>query len=116
MPLTTSSCVWRSRATWNVGSFWASLSSPPLRRCSSPRLVTITPSLLRASNLVAETEASEVNFPASDGYMGVLPEHTPLVAELGLNGRAACIVSGDTTGNSKPHPEPMLFACERAGR
>ena len=24
-------------------------------------------------------------------------------------------VSGDTTGNSKPHPEPMLHACHRAG-
>ena len=33
---------------------------------------------------LADEEASEVNFPATDGYMGVLPEHTPLVAELGI--------------------------------
>jgi len=33
---------------------------------------------------LADEEASEVNFPAVDGYMGVLPEHTPLVAELGI--------------------------------
>ena len=33
---------------------------------------------------LADEEASEVNFPAADGYMGVLPEHTPLVAELGI--------------------------------
>jgi len=39
----------------------------------------------------------------------------PLLRELGLYQRAACIVSGDTTGNSKPHPEPMLFACQMAG-
>lgn len=36
----------------------------------------------------------------------------PLMAGLGLNSRAACIVSGDTTANSKPHPEPMLHACK----
>jgi phosphoglycolate phosphatase len=29
--------------------------------------------------------------------------------------RAACIVSGDTTSNSKPHPEPILHACNLAG-
>ena len=33
---------------------------------------------------LADEEASEVNFPAVDGYMGILPEHTPLVAELGI--------------------------------
>ncbi len=37
----------------------------------------------------------------------------PLVAALNLNSRTACVISGDTTANSKPHPEPMLTACER---
>ncbi len=35
----------------------------------------------------------------------------PLIARLGLNHRPACVVSGDTTPNRKPHPEPMLHAC-----
>jgi len=35
----------------------------------------------------------------------------PLVAKLGLAERAACVVSGDTTAHSKPHPAPMLHAC-----
>ncbi len=39
----------------------------------------------------------------------------PLVEQLGLRDDAACVVSGDTTGNSKPHPEPMLHACRLAG-
>ncbi len=39
----------------------------------------------------------------------------PLMQALNLTDRAACIVSGDTTGNSKPHPEPMLHACRLAG-
>jgi len=38
----------------------------------------------------------------------------PLMTALDLAERAACIVSGDTTANSKPHPEPMLAACIQA--
>lgn len=39
----------------------------------------------------------------------------PLAKALNLTERAACIISGDTTNNSKPHPEPMWEACKRAG-
>lgn len=39
----------------------------------------------------------------------------PLMEALNLSKRAVCIVSGDTTANPKPHPEPMLAACEQAG-
>ncbi len=38
----------------------------------------------------------------------------PLVSAFNLTARAACIISGDTTRNSKPHPEPMLTACMQA--
>ena len=34
----------------------------------------------------------------------------PLVAQLGLDKRAACVVSGDTTAHPKPHPAPLLHA------
>jgi len=34
----------------------------------------------------------------------------PLLAALGLDRRAACIVSGDSTRRNKPHPEPLLEA------
>jgi phosphoglycolate phosphatase len=34
----------------------------------------------------------------------------PLVAQLGLDTRAGCVVSGDTTPHSKPHPAPLLHA------
>ncbi len=37
----------------------------------------------------------------------------PLMERLNLSHRAACIVSGDTTPNSKPHPEPLLYACQK---
>ncbi len=39
----------------------------------------------------------------------------PLLQELGLFERAAAIVSGDTLPQRKPHPAPMLLACEQAG-
>lgn len=39
----------------------------------------------------------------------------PLLQELNLYERAAVVVSGDTLNERKPHPAPMLFACERAG-
>ncbi len=38
----------------------------------------------------------------------------PLIDALQLTDRVACVVSGDTTANSKPHPEPMLTACAQA--
>jgi len=39
----------------------------------------------------------------------------PLVEGLGLQGRAAVVISGDTTAHSKPHPAPLLEAARRAG-
>lgn len=39
----------------------------------------------------------------------------PLVARLRLTPAPVCVVSGDTVPNRKPHPEPMLLACTRAG-
>lgn len=38
----------------------------------------------------------------------------PVMEQLQLARRAACIVSGDTTEYRKPHPGPMLHACELA--
>lgn len=38
----------------------------------------------------------------------------PLMDALKLADRAACIISGDTTPNPKPHTEPMLAACKQA--
>lgn len=34
-----------------------------------------------------------------------------LLNKLNLTNRAACIISGDTTPHSKPHPAPLLEAC-----
>jgi phosphoglycolate phosphatase len=38
----------------------------------------------------------------------------PLLAELGLRERFACVVSGDTVAERKPHPLPLLHAAALA--
>jgi phosphoglycolate phosphatase len=39
----------------------------------------------------------------------------PLLALLGLDARAACVVSGDTLAVRKPHPAPLLHAAAALG-
>ena len=34
----------------------------------------------------------------------------PLMKQLGYGARAGCIIGGDTTGQMKPHPAPLLAA------
>ncbi|MEO6078673.1 MAG: phosphoglycolate phosphatase [Steroidobacteraceae bacterium] len=38
---------------------------------------------------------------------------TPLLATLGLDKRAGCVVSGDTLPQRKPHPAPLLLAASQ---
>ncbi len=37
----------------------------------------------------------------------------PLLMALGIDHRPACIISGDTTAERKPHPLPLLEACRQ---
>ncbi|MBC7944810.1 MAG: phosphoglycolate phosphatase, partial [Burkholderiales bacterium] len=39
----------------------------------------------------------------------------PLIAALGLQSRAACVISGDTCGRAKPYPDPLLAAAAQLG-
>lgn len=39
----------------------------------------------------------------------------PLMQALGYAERAACLISGDTCARAKPHPDPLLKACELIG-
>lgn len=58
--------------------------------------------------LLAALAARAVPWGVVTNKPGWLAE--PLLAALGLAEEAACIVSGDTTAHSKPHPEPLLHA------
>jgi len=53
------------------------------------------------------------------GAFGIGPDHhdyasmrDEFLAKLGLDMRAGCVVSGDTTPHSKPHPAPLLHAAK----
>lgn len=39
----------------------------------------------------------------------------PLLAALGISGRAACMISGDTIPQRKPDPAPLYLACKHTG-
>jgi phosphoglycolate phosphatase len=39
----------------------------------------------------------------------------PLVEAMGLADQACCVISGDTLPQRKPHPAPILLACEQCG-
>ncbi|MFQ6023055.1 MAG: HAD family hydrolase [Acidiferrobacterales bacterium] len=54
-----------------------------------------------------------INWGVVTNKPGYLTE--PLLKQLEIVQPPACIVSGDTTTNRKPHPEPMLHACAQAG-
>ncbi len=40
---------------------------------------------------------------------------SPLMQAFNLHSRAACVISGDSTPTPKPHPAPLLAACEQIG-
>ena len=44
---------------------------------------TLAVKIMTQRAALAELEATEVNLPASDGYLGILAGHTPLIATIG---------------------------------
>ncbi len=63
--------------------------------------------------LLQQLEQRGLNWGVVTNKPGWLTE--PLLEQLGILERAAAVVSGDTLPERKPHPAPMLLACEQAG-
>ena len=63
--------------------------------------------------LLAGLEAARVPWGVVTNKPAALTD--ALLSALGLSERAACAVSGDTLEVRKPHPGPLLLACELAG-
>ncbi len=63
--------------------------------------------------VLAELEARGLRWGVVTNKPAWLTE--PLLAALELDHRAAAIVSGDTVDQRKPHPAPLIHACELAG-
>ena len=75
--------------------------------CRHTRLFEGIPSLLQA------LQKQDINWGVVTNKPAFLTD--PLMAQLRPEPAPACVVSGDTVPNRKPHPEPMLLACNRAG-
>ena len=65
------------------------------------------------NELLQELEEKNINWGVVTNKPGWLT--APLMEELNLTSRAVSIVSGDTLEQRKPHPAPILHACEQAG-
>lgn len=65
------------------------------------------------SELLSELEKQSINWGVVTNKPGWLTE--PLLDALNLSSRAITIVSGDTLEQRKPHPAPILHACNQAG-
>lgn len=63
------------------------------------------------SELIDYIEKKQMRWGVVTNKPGWLTD--PLMQQIGLAKRAACIISGDTTKNRKPHPEPMYLACKQ---
>jgi len=77
------------------------------RLAEETRLFAGMPDVLQA------TEAAGVPWGIVTNKPAALTE--PLLALLDLRQRCACVVSGDTVANRKPHPEPLLHAAGLLG-
>ena len=79
-------------------------------RANIARQTTLFPGM---ADLLDSIEQQDMNWGVVTNKPGWLTE--PLMDALGLSERAACIDSGDTCNNRKPHPEPILHGCQLAG-
>ena len=64
-------------------------------------------------SLLASIESSARRFGVVTNKPGFLAE--PLLRDLALTPRLACLVSGDTLPRKKPFPDPLLHACASIG-
>jgi F-type H+-transporting ATPase subunit epsilon len=56
---------------------------------------TLLLQLVSPERLLAETQVTEVQIPALDGYIGVLPGHAPLLSELKAGGVLTYTANGE---------------------
>jgi phosphoglycolate phosphatase len=76
-------------------------------RSNISRHTTLFPGM---AALLRDIEQRGLNWGVVTNKPGWLTE--PLLQDLQLYARAACVVSGDTTPYRKPHPAPLLHACK----
>lgn len=65
------------------------------------------------AEILDEIEGRNMNWGVVTNKPGWLTE--PLLEGLALKQRAVCVISGDSLPERKPHPAPLLHACNLAG-
>jgi N-acetyl-D-muramate 6-phosphate phosphatase len=83
-------------------------------------LALYSENLAAGTRLFAGLEQVLAAFEADDLPWGIVTNKpgwltNPLLEQLGLSGRACCVVSGDTVNERKPHPLPLLHAAAVTG-
>lgn len=65
------------------------------------------------SDVLEELDNNNIRWGVVTNKPGWLTK--PLLEQLALDKRCACIISGDTLKHRKPHPAPLQHACELTG-
>lgn len=107
------------RALIELG-FGSSRPEPELERLRQRLMAIYGDNLARSTNLfpgmdqvLDGIEQRRMNWGVVTNKPAFLTE--PLLQRMNLHARAACVVSGDTLAERKPHAAPMLHACDLAG-
>ena len=92
-------------------------ADPELSPLREEFLAIYRDNLSRESRLFPGMEQVLANLEAIDASWGIVTNKpgwltNPLMQDLQLAARSGCIVSGDTLEQRKPHPAPLLHACE----
>ncbi|MGQ0659011.1 MAG: phosphoglycolate phosphatase [Chromatiales bacterium] len=107
-----------ARALIKLG-FQTSETDPRFERRRQRLLAVYHENLCRETSLFPGMEAVVDEIERRGGKWGVVTNKPgwltePLLAQLGLYRRVACVVSGDTVTRRKPHPDPLLHAAQLA--
>lgn len=92
-------------------------ADPELDRLRTEFLAIYRDNLSRESRLFPGMEQVLAGLERSNAAWGIVTNKpawltNPLMQDLQLAARSGCIVSGDTLEQRKPHPAPLLHACE----
>ncbi|MBT8419810.1 MAG: HAD-IA family hydrolase [Gammaproteobacteria bacterium] len=94
--------------------------APEFAELTERFLAVYSANIANRSRLFPGMEVALARIEANSMVWGIVTNKSawltePLTVALGLDRRAACIVSGDATTRPKPHPDHLLIACREIG-
>lgn len=100
--------------------FQIPVDHPEFERLRQFFLASYKKNICQLTTLFHGMHAVLENLQAADIKWGIVTNKPgyltdPLVEAMEFPGQPVCVISGDTTENRKPHPEPMIHAANIAG-